>query len=154
MGKRFDRSVLPDPADFYGNEGLALIGPGLWKTTRCVFHGGSDSMRISMENGAYRCMACGQSGGDVLNYYMEVHGAEFMEAAEALAATLDDGKPQQPRRKTTLTATAALAQIQAEAWFVACTALATADAIKEPAARARLIEASRTIQNVMQEFAE
>jgi hypothetical protein len=41
--------------------------------------------------------------------------------------------------------------IQSEAWLIACTALATAEAIKDEADRARLIEAARVIQNVMME---
>ncbi len=44
--------------------------------------------------------------------------------------------------------------LQSEAWFVACTALATAEAIKDDADRQRLIEATRTIQHIMQEVAE
>lgn len=153
MGKRFERHFLPDPVAFYEGEGLTLKGPGKWRTTNCVFHGGSDSMRINTESGAFKCMACEQHGGDVLAYVMQWHGAEFMEAAEGLGAVVDDGGPAKPIRKTTLSATAALALLQSEAWFIACTALATAEAIKNSTDRDRLIEASRTIQNIMIEVA-
>lgn len=151
MGKRYERDMLPDPVAFFEAEGLTLKGPGRWKTSRCVFHGGSDSMRINTDSGAWVCMACDQKGGDVLAYVMQWHGLEFIEAAEALGATVDDGKPAQPARRTTLSPTAALKLVQAEAWLIACTALATADAIKDPADRARVIEAARTIQGVMLE---
>lgn len=97
--KRYERDMLPDAVAFYESEGLTLVGPGKWKTARCVFHGGSDSFRINTETGGYKCMACGQHGGDVLDFVMQWHGAEFMEAAEALGATVDDGQPSKPKRK-------------------------------------------------------
>ncbi|WIT11418.1 CHC2 zinc finger domain-containing protein [Paucibacter sediminis] len=151
MGKRYERDMLPNPVAFFEGEGLTLKGPGRWKTTRCVFHGGSDSMRINTDSGAWVCMACDQKGGDVLAYVMQWHGLEFIEAAEALGATVGDGKPAQPARKTTLSPAAALKLVQAEAWLIVCTALAAADAIKDPADRERVIEAARTIQGVMLE---
>ena len=154
MTRRYERSLLPDPAAFYESEGLTLTGPSNWKTTRCVFHGGSDSMRINTDSGAFKCMACEQHGGDVLDFVMQWHGAEFMEAAEALGATVDDGKPARPKPKTTLSPAAALALVQSETWFICCTALAAANAIPNPADRARLIDATRAIQQIMQEQAE
>ena len=39
------------------------------------------------------CMSCGEKGGDVLAYEMQSTGAEFIEAAKALNAWTDDGKP-------------------------------------------------------------
>lgn len=150
----FHHDLLPEPMAFYEAEGLKLMGPGKWKTTRCTFHGGSDSMRVNTENGAFKCMACGVHGGDVLSFYMLRHGIEFMDAAEALGATVEGGTPTAPKRKTTLSARAALLLVQHEAWLVACTALATAEAIKDDADRQRLIEAARTIQYIMQEVAE
>jgi phage/plasmid primase-like uncharacterized protein len=154
MVKRFDRDRLPDPISFFESEGLNPKGPGPWKTTACQFHGGSDSMRVNADSGAWRCMNCGESGGDVLAYVMKLRGLEFMEAAESLGATVDDGKPSRPKPKTTLTPSAALALIQSETWLIACTALSTAGALPDPADRARLIEAARVIQNIMLEVTE
>jgi hypothetical protein len=155
MVKRLDRDRLPDPVEGFEAEGLTLKGPGLWKTTACHFHGGSDSMRINTESGAWRCMNCGESGGDLLAYVMRIHFLGFMEAAERLGAVVDDGKPaSRPKPKTTLTPAAALALIKSEAWLIACTALSTAGALPDPKDRARLIEASRVIQNIMEEMAE
>ena len=37
-------------------------------------------------------MACGAKGGDVLSYQMQMHGMEFVEAAKALGAYVDDGR--------------------------------------------------------------
>lgn len=149
--KRFVRDMLPDPVTYFEAQGLALRGLGKWKTTRCDFHGGSDSMRVNTETGAFRCMNCGVHGGDVLGYHMRAHAADFMEAAEALGATVDDGTRAAPARRTTLSASAALALLQSEAWLIACTALATAEAVPNAGDRLRLIDAARAIQNIMLE---
>lgn len=87
------RDRLPDPLAYYEGEGLQLAGRGRWRTTRCTFHGGSDSMRIHLERGAFVCMACGAKGGDVLAYHMAAVGVGFVEAAKALGAYQEDGKP-------------------------------------------------------------
>ena len=105
----FDRDRLPDPANYFDGEGLRLIGPGKWKTTHCVFHDGSDSMRVNVESGGWCCMACGAKGGDVLAYQMQRHGQEFANAARALGAWVDDGKPRRvDERPRTLSPRAAL----------------------------------------------
>ncbi len=90
----FNRDQLPDPQEYYENTaGLTLMGRGPWRTTRCEFHGGSDSMRINLKSGGFMCMSCGEKGGDVLAYEMQSTGAEFIDAAKALNAWTDDGKP-------------------------------------------------------------
>lgn len=101
MGE-FVRDRLPDPAGYFESEGLKLTGRGKWRTTRCDFHDGSDSMRINVESGGWICMSCGTKGGDVLAYQMQQHGQDFVTAAKALGAYVDDGKAYQwqdrPRR--------------------------------------------------------
>ena len=104
----FHREHLPAPASYYASEGLRLIGRGKWRTTSCVFHGGSDSMRINAESGAFRCMACGARGGDLLGYHMAAHGLGFVDAARALGAWVEDGKPRQFMRPSRLSARDAL----------------------------------------------
>ena len=68
----YDRTRLPDPVGYYESQGLTLKGSrsAKWRTTRCEFHGGSDSMRVNVTNGAFKCMACNVGGGDVLAYHM------------------------------------------------------------------------------------
>lgn len=101
MGE-FMRDRLPDPVAYFEGEGLRLVGRGTWRTTRCEFHDGSDSMRINVDTGAWVCMACGVKGGDVLAYQMARYGQDFVSAARALGALVDDGKPyawrDRPRR--------------------------------------------------------
>jgi len=42
----FEKSRLPDPVTYFEGQGLKLLGRGGWRTTKCLFHGGSDSMRV------------------------------------------------------------------------------------------------------------
>lgn len=91
MGE-FIRDRLPDPASYFESEGLTLNGAGKWRTTRCEFHGGSDSMRVNTETGGWCCMNCGAKG-DLLGHHMQKHGLEFVEAARALGAYVEDNGP-------------------------------------------------------------
>ena len=118
----FDRTRLPDAAGFYEGEGLKLEGRGKWRTTECRFHGGSDSLRINTESGAYVCMAgCGAKGGDVLAYRMAAHGEEFIGAAKALGAWIDDDKPA-PRKPIPISPRDAITLMAAESNLVAMAA--------------------------------
>lgn len=121
----YDRTRLPDPVGYYEGQGLILKGPrsAKWKTTSCAFHGGSDSMRMNTQTGAFVCMAsCGARGGDVMAYHMAQHGMEFVEAAKALGAWVEDGRPQVQRKPTALSPRAALEVLGFESTLVAVTA--------------------------------
>lgn len=117
----FDRNLLPDTVSYFEGQGLRLAGPGnsKWKTTACQFHGGSDSMRINVASGGWCCMSCGEKGGDVLAYHLQLHGLEFVEAAKQLGAWVDDGKPQRLQKPTPLSPRAALVVIGFECSLVA-----------------------------------
>lgn len=121
-----DKSRLPDPQSYYEAQGLRLTGPqrAKWKTTRCEFHDGSDSMRINTHSGAFVCMAgCGARGGDVLAFHMAAHGLGFIEACQDLGAWVDDGKvPAAVPRPTPLPARDALQLLAIEARIVAMAA--------------------------------
>ena len=119
----FDRRNLPDAVGYYESEGLKLTGRGKWRTTECKFHGGSDSMRINTDSGAFACMAgCGARGGDVLAYHMAQHGLEFVEAAKALGAWIDDGRPTTQHKPSPLSPRQALEVLAVEANLVAIAA--------------------------------
>lgn len=83
----FKRDRLPEPADYFREQGLRLIGGGAWKSARCPFHNDKmPSLRVRIETGAFRCMVCGIRGGDVLAFHMQRHGLRFIDAARALGA--------------------------------------------------------------------
>ncbi len=104
MGE-FLRDRLPDPVGYFDSEGVTLKGPGRWKSGACGFHGGSDSLRVNVQSGAWRCMNCGVKGGDVLAHAMQLRGLDFVEAARALGAYADDGRPHKgPTQAATLPA--------------------------------------------------
>lgn len=108
MGK-FDKNALPEPLSYFEAEGVKLQSRGKWRTAACTFHGGSDSMRINTATGAWVCMAgCGARGGDVLAYHMALHGLDFITAAKALGAWIDDGSPNKPHRPRPLPAIEAI----------------------------------------------
>jgi hypothetical protein len=95
----FNRERLPDPESFYESEGLVLVGHGRWRTTRCVFHGGSDSLRIEVKSGGYVCMNCGVSGGDILDYVQKAHDLDFKGAAIRLGCWDDESPGMRPAER-------------------------------------------------------
>lgn len=116
----FDRDRLPDPVYYFESMGLKLVGRGKWRTTECTFHGGSDSLRINVESGGFVCMAeCGAKGGDVLAYHRAETGLDFVDAAKALGAWVDDGKPYKTQKPIPLPPRDALQILSEEAMLVA-----------------------------------
>jgi hypothetical protein len=120
----FIRERLPDPTSYFESRGLKLSGPrgAKWKTTECTFHGGSDSMRVNTQSGGWVCMNCGAKGGDVLAYEMAAQGLQFVDAAKALGAWVDDGKPMAPQRPAPLPPRSALQVLAFEATLTAVAA--------------------------------
>jgi hypothetical protein len=117
-----NKNLLPQPADYYEGQGLTLRGAknSAWKTTRCVFHGGSDSMRVSMQSGGFVCMACGVKGGDIISYQQQAHGLDFISAAKQLNAWVEDGKQHHdPNKPAPLPAREALDLLREEATLIA-----------------------------------
>lgn len=128
----FDRTRLPDPASYFDVQEMHLIGPtsAKWKTTACKFHGGSDSMRVNTHSGGWICMACEVKGGDVLAYHMQANALGFVEAARALGAWADDGRPAGAQRPAPLPPRAALEVLAFEAMFAALAASNIARGVK------------------------
>lgn len=152
----FDRNQLPDPATYFEELGHKLKGPhrAKWKSTNCPFHGGSDSMRINTTSGAWVCMSCGVKGGDVLSFEMQVRKLDFVEAAKALGAWVDDGKSTTRCRPSPLPPRAALEVLSFEATLAAVAAgnIARGLALTE-SDRKRLLTAANRINKVAEAFA-
>jgi hypothetical protein len=82
---RFRRELLPVAAVYYQAQGLRLIGRGEWRSALCPFHPDrSPSLRVRVASGGYKCMACGERGGDVLAFHMRRYGLRFVAAAKDL----------------------------------------------------------------------
>lgn len=150
----FDRNHLPDPASYFEAEGLKLDGRGKWRTTECKFHDGSDSMRINLASGGWCCMSCNAKGGDVLAYHMQAHGLEFVEAAKALGAWVDDGRPVQPQKPAPLPPRAALQVIGFEANLAAIAAANIARGVAlSDVDLSRLLTAANRITRLVEVYA-
>lgn len=91
MGTTFNRSKLPTAVSYLHARGLLPSHTrGEWATIRCPVHKGGretkPSLRVSLENGHFRCMACGVKGGDVLALHRLLTGVGFVQAARELGA--------------------------------------------------------------------
>ena len=149
----FDRERLPEPLGYYESQGLQFRErKGKWRTARCDFHGGSDSLRVNVQTGAWVCMSCGVHG-DVLAYEMQLTGADFVSAAKALGAWFDDGKPAIQSKPTPISARAALQALSFEALLVAMEAARVAKGAKPTEAdKARVLAASNRIIRIAEVF--
>jgi hypothetical protein len=91
LGNAFRRDALPPPLAYLHSKGLLLGKPRAeWAQIRCPIHkGGSEShpsLRVSLVDGHFRCMACGAKGGDVLALHRLLTGVSFRQAARELGA--------------------------------------------------------------------
>lgn len=149
----FDKTRIPESAEYFESQGLTLRGRGKWRTTECRFHDGSDSMRINVATGAWVCMSCGAKGGDVLSYHMQAHGLEFVEACKQLGAWVDDGRPQREHKPAPLPPRAALQVLGFEATLVAVAAGNVAHGVKlSDADRFRLMAAAGRISRLAEAY--
>lgn len=83
----FNRDLLPDPTSYYRSQGLRFYGGLEWKSAICPFHQDTQpSLRVRIDNGAFKCMACGAHGGDVLAFHRQRYKLSFKDAARDLGA--------------------------------------------------------------------
>ena len=151
----FDRNLLPEPATYFENQGLKLTGPrsAKWKSTRCRFHDGSDSMRVNVASGSWVCMSCGEKGGDVLAYEIAVTGADFVTAAKAVGAWVEDGRLHTQQKPTPLSPRAALSVMAFESTLTAIAAGNIARGVSlSDADRGRLMLAAQRISLIVEVF--
>lgn len=89
---RFRRDRLPMPARYFHERGVRLIGGGEWRGLLCPFHDDkTPSLRVNLVTGAWRCMSCGERGGDILEFHRRLHGLTFAQACRDLGAW--EGRP-------------------------------------------------------------
>ena len=152
----FNRDALPSPVDYFELQGMKLKGPhsAKWKTTNCNFHGGSDSMRVNVATGAWVCMSCGEKGGDVLAYEIAAGGRDFVDAAKAPGAWVDDGRPPVQTKPTPLSPRLALSVMAFESTLTAVAAGNVANGVTlTDADRARLMVAANRINRLVEAYA-
>lgn len=149
----YNRDRLPDPCSYFEGQGLKLTTRGKWRTTECRFHGGSDSMRINTATGAWVCMSCGAKGGDVLAYEMAANGVDFVTAAKALGAWLDDGMPETRKKPAPLPPRSALEVLGFEAMLTAVAAGNLANGLTLTTNdRSRLLTAANRINKIAEAY--
>ncbi len=93
--KSLDRGSLPAPLRYLSERGLLKGKPrSEWAAIVCPAHkGGAEknpSLRVSLIDGHFRCMACGASGGDVVALHRLVTGMGFRDAVRDLGGRFDD----------------------------------------------------------------
>ncbi len=120
----FDRTRLPDPLDYYQDQGLTIAKRGNrgWRTTNCPFCDSRDNGNINLESGGYHCWGCVAKGGDVVAFHMALHGKDFVQAAKDLGAWVEDGKPAQRTRPMPVSYKDALSAIAHEGQLIAVAA--------------------------------
>ena len=85
--EKFNKSRLQPPATYFKEQGLRLVGGSEWKNALCPFHNDhKPSLRVRLDSGGFKCMACSVSGGDILAFHMQRYGLGFVEAAKQLGA--------------------------------------------------------------------
>lgn len=98
VGKRgcnLDRASLPTPLQYLHDRHL-IAGKqrGQWLSIVCPAHkaGGEHhpSMRVSVADGHYRCMACGAKGGDIIALHRLITGVGFRAAVNDLGGRFHD----------------------------------------------------------------
>ena len=90
-----DRGSLPTPTAYLRARGLFKQRVrGEWVSVRCPAHKSGNethpSMRVSLVDGHFRCMACGVAGGDIVALHRLVTGLGFRDAVRDLGGRFHD----------------------------------------------------------------
>lgn len=93
--KPLDRESLPTPLQYLTARNLMPRSPrGDWAAIICPSHKGGEektpSLRISLVDGHFKCMACGVSGGDIVALHRIITGAGFIAAVRELGGRFRD----------------------------------------------------------------
>ena len=81
-----------DTVYFYSREtGHHVRNENGWQDALCPFHADTHpSLRVLIPEGAFSCLACGASGGDVITFTMKNYGIDFLSAAGYLQREYGD----------------------------------------------------------------
>lgn len=93
--KSLDRGSLPTPLQYLTEHNLHKGKKrGQWVAIRCPAHksGAEDhpSMRVSVFDGHFKCMACGAKGGDLVALHRLITGLGFRDAVRDIGGRFHD----------------------------------------------------------------
>lgn len=84
---KFNRDLLPNPGQYFREQGLKLTGGGEWKSAICPFHPDTKpSLRVRLDSGGFKCMACNVHGGGIVDFHMKRYNLDFVPAVKELGA--------------------------------------------------------------------
>lgn len=90
--KKFDRDLLPNPANYYSKQFTKFRIKSEWTTVHCCFHDDAHpSLRLHMISGRFRCFACGARGCDIVAFHMQRYRANFIATINHFGAWRHDG---------------------------------------------------------------
>lgn len=155
MSYRKDQNL--DPIEYFsGQAAVSKGGQSPWRTTACLIHGGSDSLRFRADTGRWVCMACGAKGGSVIDHYMQLRSCSFPEAAKALGVWSERGGPARygpSSKRAALPARDAIEALYVESHLVAVAALNLANGVTLTSAdKERLMKAAGRIQLIAEDY--
>lgn len=157
----FDRSLLPEPVDFYESQGMSLIGKGQWQKTLCPFHDDKNpSLSINTHNGAFYCFSCGAKGGDMVSFLMQRDQLDFITTVKTLGAwrenaqgNIKNSQHSEHKKPAPLSARDALAVLRQESLICALVACdVVAGKIISQADKDRALKAAGRIQTIQEIF--
>jgi hypothetical protein len=90
-----DRGSFPTPLQYLTERGLHQGKQrGQWIAICCPAHKagaeGHPSMRVSVADGHFKCMACGAKGGDLIALHRLITGLGFLDAVRDLGGRFHD----------------------------------------------------------------
>jgi hypothetical protein len=90
--EKFNKSKLSSPITVLKILGISpgrVNSKDYW-SIKCPFHNNGQekhpSLNLHQGTGHFKCHACGEKGGDILDFYMKFTGKGFVESAKILGA--------------------------------------------------------------------
>ena len=83
----FDRLRLPSPASYYSMQFPGININRKFVKVLCPFHEDTrPSLSIDMEEGWYKCHACGEGGGGITKFHMTRYSLTYKQTIKELEA--------------------------------------------------------------------
>lgn len=80
-----DHAALPSPRNYYSEHFPNMKLGSTWSMVLCPFHEDSKpSLSINLDEGYFRCHACGAKGANIVAFHRQFHKMGFVEACEDL----------------------------------------------------------------------